>query len=109
MFLDALMLLVAVVGGALLLRWLLTALVTLYVEAPLSTGFYTSLPSTAVRERQAQVGLQTAQGPGWAHLGWIADPDTETYRVEQALDGMWRAVERTRFGSFLITPPGGSY
>ena len=109
MILEILLLTLGIIGGALLLRWLLTFLVTLYVESPLRTGFYSSLSSTVVRQRQAEVGLKIAQGPGWAHLGWIADPDTETYRIDQDVDGMWRVVERTRLGSYLVAPPGGSF
>ena len=52
MILEILLLTLGIIGGALLLRWLLTFLVTLYVESPLRTGFYSSLSSTVVRQRQ---------------------------------------------------------
>jgi arabinan endo-1,5-alpha-L-arabinosidase len=109
MLLDFLLFLVLLLVGVLALRWLLHALMTLYVEAPLAVGFYTSLPRDQIRQRQEHYGLRLASGPGWAHLGWIADPQGERYRVEQRSGESWRQAAETRFGSFVVTPPGGSF
>jgi hypothetical protein len=68
--------------GALLGIWVLVEIVMrLYLEAPLQTDFYSSLPRQDVIQRQEQYGVQAASGPGWAHLGWIADPERESCRV----------------------------
>ena len=52
--------------------------VRVYVELPLKTDFYGSISREKVGELQEKNGLKTAQGLGWAHLGWIADPENET-------------------------------
>ncbi|MGD0857286.1 MAG: hypothetical protein ABSA18_16055 [Dehalococcoidia bacterium] len=75
----------------------------IYVEMPLKTDFYSSIPRELVRQRQAEIGVRTTQGPGWVHLGWIADPDRETYRVERQAGEFWQQVDKTQFGSCLGT------
>ncbi len=78
----------------------------IYVERPLTTDFYGSLPRGEVRARQAEVGVRTASGPGWLHLGWIADPERETYHIERLTGGTWEPVGRAEYGSFLLREGG---
>jgi beta-fructofuranosidase len=82
------------------LRWL--------VGLGLEIDFYGSIPREAVRERQAHHGLRVATGPGWAHLGWIADPERERYRIERREGSGWSTVARSRLGSSLVRT-GGVY
>lgn len=98
-----------ILGILLLLPVVLEIGVRVYVEAPLKTDFYGSISRAAVAGLQAQVGLQTVSGPGWVHLGWIADPEKETYRIEIKDTQGWREIGQTRFGSFLHRGLGGSY
>ena len=87
--------------------WLLGEVgIRLYLERPLQTSFYSSLPRAAVRQRQAEVGVRMATGFGWAHLGWIADPAVETYRIERKVGRSWEEAERVQFGSFLLREAG---
>lgn len=87
--------------------WLLgEAGIRLYLEHPLQTDFYSSLPRGAVRRRQEEVGVRVATGAGWAHLGWIADPAVEGYRIERQAGGVWEEVGWTQFGSFLVRVEG---
>lgn len=78
----------------------------IYVEAPLKTDFYGSIPRDKVRERQEEIGVQVAKSPGWAHLGWIADPERETYRIERLSGGVWEFVGKAEYGSFLLREGG---
>lgn len=80
----------------------------IYVEAPLRTDFYGSIPRSEARARQEEVGVKTARGPGWLHLGWIADPERETYRIERLTGGTWKPVGEAEYGSFLLRE-GGTY
>lgn len=80
-----------------------------YVEHPLKTDFYGSIPRAQVREYQRTYGVQVAAGPGWAHLGWVADPDHESYRIKQYNGGVWQEVGRARFGSYVIRGEGRLY
>jgi beta-fructofuranosidase len=82
------------------LRWL--------VGIGLETDFYGSIPREAVRARQERHGLRVATGPGWAHLGWIADPERERYRIERREGAEWMTVARPRLGSQLVRT-GGAY
>lgn len=92
-----------------LAAWALLELaVRFYVAAPLAVDFYGSIPRHAVRERQQRHGVRVASGLGWAHLGWIADPDAEGYRIERLGDGAWRTAATVRFGSVLLHE-GGTY
>ncbi|MGC8839240.1 MAG: hypothetical protein ACP5UM_12575 [Anaerolineae bacterium] len=88
---------------------LLEAAVRVYVEAPLSTDFYGSISREEVAEKQALYRVQTTAGPGWVHLGWIANPEVETYRIERREAQGWQTVGRTQFGSFLWRGEGGSF
>ena len=82
------------------LRWL--------VGLGLETDFYGSIPREAVRARQVRHGLRVATGTGWAHLGWIADPKRERYRIERREGSGWSTVARSRLGSRLVRT-GGDY
>ncbi|MEM4725143.1 MAG: hypothetical protein QXP01_09045 [Candidatus Hadarchaeum sp.] len=94
----------------LLTIWLLLeAVVRIYVEAPLASDFYGSIPRTEVAEQQARHGVQTVAGPGWVHLGWIANPEAETYRIERRTATGWQTVGQAQFGSFLWRGEGGSF
>lgn len=93
--------------AALLAAWLvLEVIVRLYLEWPLATDFYSSIPRTAVREQQARYGVQVATGHGWTHLGWIADPDAETYRIERRVGDNWRIAGKVRLGSYVVRKSG---
>lgn len=53
----------------------------IYVDAPLQTYFYGSIPKELVQQRQAYYKVKSVSGNGWIHLGWIADPDEEDYHM----------------------------
>jgi hypothetical protein len=99
-----------VFGGALL--WLaLELLVRWWVQRSLPRDFYGSIGRDRVRSHQAETGVRAATGPGWLHLGWIADPARERYRVERrpagaASPAAWQPVGETRTGSFLSRATG---
>jgi hypothetical protein len=98
--------------SAILALWLLLeGIVRLYLEWPLERSFYGSLGPDRVRARQDEHGVRVVDGPGWAHLGWIADPERERYRVEWRArgDGAWRERGRARFGSFLHRGEAGAF
>ena len=58
---SKMLVLIAIVLG----MWLLAEIgMRLYVGRPLETGFYSSISREAVRQRQQQVGVQVAAGPG---------------------------------------------
>lgn len=88
---------------------LLEIIMRLYVDLPLKTDFYGSISRDEVRERQAAAGVKAAAGPGWIHLGWIADPERESYRIERLAAGQWIAIGHSRFGSFLWRGEGGAF
>lgn len=83
--------------------------VRLYTAAPLRTGFYTSIPRADAPALQQQFGLQACSGPGWLHLGWVADPAAERYRVEMLLNDTWQSLGSPTFGSFLTRQKGEAY
>lgn len=101
---SALLCLVAIAAGAwlaceLAMRW--------WIERPLARGFYGSIARDAVRARQDAVGVRAASGPGWLHLGWIADPERERYVVERHGGRGWEPCGHARYGSFLVEGKGG--
>ena len=89
------------------LAWLaLELLVRWWVERSLPRDFYGSIARDCVRSHQERTGVRVATGAGWLHLGWIADPERERYRIERrpVADGSraaWEHVGRARTGSFL--------
>jgi hypothetical protein len=87
--------------------WLiLEVVVRLWVEWPLTTDFYGSISRDGVRDQQERYGVQVATGPGWAHLGWIADPQAERYRIEQQKEKIWQRLGGAEFGSYLTRESG---
>ena len=87
--------------------WLIAEIIMrAYVELPLTTDFYASIPREDVSARQAEIGLRASSGAGWIHLGWIADPEHETYRVERLVQGTWSTVGEAQFGSYLAHESG---
>jgi hypothetical protein len=93
--------------------WLLAELVMrAVVERPLRRDFYGSTVSRGreeLPEIQRRTGVKVAVGPGWLHLGWIADPESERYRIERCVDDGWRHCGESRFGSFLFRGGGGRF
>jgi len=90
------------------LLWLALELVMRrWIERPLARDFYGSIPRERIREHQERHGICVATGPGWVHLGWIADPERERYAIERRAGGDWRECGRARFGSFLLEGDGG--
>jgi hypothetical protein len=94
----------------LLAIWLLLEIgVRLYLEFPLKTDFYSSIPRGKIIERQEKYKLKTTSGTGWAHLGWIADPEGETYTIEKQTQNGWIEIGNATFGSFLLHNELGDY
>jgi len=91
--------------------WLVAEIgMRLVVELPLRTDFYSSIQRDQVRARQEKFGVQAAHGLGWAHLGWIADPNGERYHIlQQQAGGQWQEIGQAEFGSFLLDGAGGQY
>ncbi|MEJ5223545.1 MAG: hypothetical protein WHV44_03745 [Anaerolineales bacterium] len=81
----------------------------IYVEAPLRTDFYSSLSRADIPAMQAQVGVRAVSGPGWVHLGWVADPQRETYLIERKAGESWVREGEARFGSFLVRGSSGVF
>lgn len=98
---------VALTLGALVLLWI-TAEVVLRIAVGhgLATDFYGSIARDDVRAEQERIGVRVASGLGWAHLGWIADPERERYRVERRTASGEELVARTRYGSLLVRVAG---
>jgi arabinan endo-1,5-alpha-L-arabinosidase len=87
--------------------WLLMELaVRLYIEWPLATSFYGSIARADVPQLQERYGVQVAIGHGWAHLGWIADPDAESYRIERLTEAGWQTVGEAALGSYVVRRSG---
>ena len=90
--------------GGLLLLWLLLELaVRIVCDRPVRTDFYGSISREDVQKMQSEVGLCVNAGDTWAHVGWIADPERETYIVSRVLpDGelLWCGGAKT--GGFLL-------
>ena len=96
--------------GIFLGLWLVLEIVMRwYIESPLKTDFYSSASRESVLPRQKQIGVQTASGSGWIHLGWIANPDAESYRIERLVDGAWIEIGAAEYGSFLARDSGGKF
>lgn len=79
-------------------------------EKGLKTDFYGSISEDKARELQQFFGLKLSQGNGWMHLGWIADPKNETYKVEKRDgQGNWGMVGEAIYGSWLGNDLPGDY
>ncbi|MCX7678988.1 MAG: hypothetical protein N2316_07190, partial [Spirochaetes bacterium] len=81
----------------------------MYVEIPLSTDFYGSIPKGEVRTKQSQYKIKSLSGNNWIHLGWIADPDNEEYLIQLQQNGKWHQIGKAQFGSFLYRGRGGHF
>ena len=90
--------------GALLLFWLVIEVVMRLM--PYRTGFYTSIPRAQIIQQQKKHAVKTTCGFGWVHLGWIADPADEHYRIELYTEGMWLPIGEASFGSYLSQAGG---
>ncbi len=78
----------------------------IYVEAPLSTDFYGSIPKELVQKRQSHYKVKSVSGNNWIHLGWIADPDNEEYIVQIKQNGSFTHIGNSQYGSFLYRGGG---
>ncbi len=98
----------AIVLGAIGLVWVAVEVaLRVAVGRGLATDFYGSLSREDVRAEQERHGVRVASGCGWAHLGWIADPERERYRIERrSAAGGWETVAHARYGSLLVRAAG---
>lgn len=80
-----------------------------YVEAPLATDFYGSIPKDLVQKRQSQYKVKSVSGNNWIHLGWIADPNNEEYIVQIKQNDSFKNIGSTQFGSFFYRGTGGEF
>ncbi|MCE7883430.1 MAG: hypothetical protein DYH08_06130 [Actinobacteria bacterium ATB1] len=80
--------------------------VRVVARRPCRIGFYGSVAREQVRDLQDRVGVRTNSGPGWVHLGWVADPEREGYLVETWDGSQWIEAGRSRYGSFLARTGG---
>ncbi|MBN1637128.1 MAG: hypothetical protein JW920_11465, partial [Deltaproteobacteria bacterium] len=55
--------------------------VRLVIDLPSKTDFYSSIAKKDIPAYQELYRIKTTSGPTWIHLGWIADPKTESYTV----------------------------
>jgi hypothetical protein len=98
------------VTGGLAGLWLVSELLVRWtLGRRLPADFYGSISRDAARQRQAEHGIRVATGPGWVHLGWIADPDRERYCVEKRVGSQWHPHGRAHLGSYLIRDGGGVF
>ena len=81
----------------------------IYVELPLKADFYSSIPRELIGQWQQQYGIRAVEGPGWIHLGWIADPEKEIYSIQKYNNLTWQEIGQAEFGSFLLRDSGGIY
>ncbi len=88
------------------LRLLCELILRIFIEHPLKTSFYGSVSKEDVKPMQAQHGVKVSNGYGWAHLGWLADPDREIYRIEEYRAEKWKIAGKARYGSFLMKRGG---
>jgi arabinan endo-1,5-alpha-L-arabinosidase len=93
-----------------------------WIARRLAVGFYGSIGRGELHAHQERHGVRVAWGPGWIHLGWIADPERERYVIERrerghgdsethgdGARGGWRECGRARLGSFLFEGAGGEF
>ncbi len=98
---------ITIFASSLLGLWLIGEIgIRIYLEAPLTTDFYSSISRSRVEELQATTGVKVAHGKGWAHLGWIAHPEMESYRIARLEGGLARQIGQAHYGSYLIHESG---
>lgn len=98
---------VIIILSALVGLWLIGEIgIRIYLETPLTTDFYSSIQRARVEELQAEIGVKVAQGKGWAHLGWIAHPEMESYRIARLEGGLAKQIGQAHYGSYLVHESG---
>ena len=95
-------LILSIAVGVLALLFVLETAVRMIIDLPAKTDFYSSISRADIRTLQQKFGVKTASGPGWIHLGWIAHPEQERYRVYRIDEGAETLLGETRYGSFLF-------
>ncbi|MCB2202955.1 hypothetical protein KQH56_03010 [bacterium] len=76
----------------------------------IETDFYGGILRTEVKEMQARWGLKSVIGSDWLHLGWIADPEREYYRIEYRHgENSWSSIGEASYGSWLGKLRRGAY
>jgi hypothetical protein len=96
-----------IIPVAILFLWLAAELVMR--SMPYKRGFYGSLPPEYLPQIQKTIGVRVVKGHDWFHLGWIADPNFEYYRVEKWYGDGWEEVARTSFGSYMAYGESGRW
>jgi beta-fructofuranosidase len=103
--------LLSAVVGIIALLFVLETAVRMIIDLPAKTDFYSSIPRDRIPDFQRTVGLKSASGPGWIHLGWIAHPERETYRVYLENEKGETLLGEARYGTYLVedVEPGRAY
>lgn len=91
----------------LLIVWLAIE-VGMRLSAP-KTDFYASVTREEAADLQTRHGVKVTSGDNWVHLGWIADPDRETYLVSQLVNGSKQLIATENFGSALMYDKAGIF
>ncbi len=104
-------LLLSIVVGVLALFVVMETAIRMIIDLPAKTDFYSSISRMDIQPLQKKIGVKTAHGPGWIHLGWVADPEKEIYRVYRVNGGVDTLLGETRYGSYLVenAAPGKRY
>ncbi len=85
--------------GALALFFVLETMVRMIIDLPAKTDFYSSIHREDVPALQKKFGVKTAHGPGWIHLGWVAHPEKERYRIYRLDGDAETPLGETRYGA----------
>ncbi|MDI9423976.1 MAG: hypothetical protein QM472_03970 [Spirochaetota bacterium] len=103
--------LLSVAVGIIALLFVLEIVVRMIIDLPAKTDFYSSIPRESVPALQREIGLKSASGPGWIHLGWIAHPERDMYYVYRTDAKGDTLLGVTRYGSYLMedVEPGSLY
>jgi len=75
--------------------------VRIIIDLPADTDFYGSIGKQEIKQFQELHQIKFVSGSDWIHLGWIADPDNESYLVYRKQGDAWLHLEEVEFGSFL--------
>jgi beta-fructofuranosidase len=97
------------IGGIIVLGiWILLEMtVRIIAEKGLKADFYGSITRESVRELQIRFGVKMVDGPGWYHLGWVADPERERYVIQTRWgEGRWMTAGKAKYGSWLAAYSG---
>ncbi len=93
--------LLIITGAAVITALLLEIVIRIIIDLPVKTDFYSSIKRTEVVEYQKTTGIRVTSGPGWIHLGWIAHPERENYRVYRIEKGKEHEAGTSEYGSYL--------